>query len=52
MTKQDKEEFTAYLAACTDKQLEGVLEKEKGAGRMEYAGLVKDEMKRRGIANG
>lgn len=40
MTPQDTEEFLMYLEACTDRQLEGVLEKEKAAGREEYATLT------------
>ena len=47
MTKQDREEFIAYLRACTDAQVQGVLEKERAAGRMYYVRLAQDELNRR-----
>jgi hypothetical protein len=43
MNKQDKEEFVAYLRACTDSQVYGVLEKESVAGRVDYVDLAKAE---------
>lgn len=49
MTKKDKTEFNAYLKNCTDRQLEGVLEKERSAGRTEYVALTKQEMELRGL---
>lgn len=50
MTTTDRREFKAYLHNCTDAQVQGVLEKEKSAGRDDYAELAQDEMERRGLA--
>lgn len=50
MTKKDREEFVAYLRACTDRQVYGVLEKERAAGRRAYVELAKAELERRGLA--
>ena len=52
MNEQDREEFISYLRACTDRQVEGVLEKESGAGRDDYAELAREEAWRRGITLG
>lgn len=49
MTNQDKLEFKQYLRQCTDKQVLGVLEKERGAGREDYANLAEIEAARRGL---
>lgn len=49
MTDKDREEFVAYLKACTDKQVLGVYEKELNAWRKGYARLAYEEMLRRGI---
>lgn len=49
MTKKDREEFIAYLRACTDKQVQGVFEKETSAGRRAYANLARQEAERREI---
>ena len=49
MTKRDREEFKGYLANCTDRQVYGVYEKEKAAGRKAYANLALEEMRKRGI---
>lgn len=49
MTTQDREEFKQYLRQCTDRQVEGVLEKENAAGRDDYASLARDEAERREI---
>jgi hypothetical protein len=49
MTHQDAREFRAYLRACTDNQVRGVYEKERAAGRDDYAALAKTEAARRGI---
>lgn len=49
MTNDDRIEFKAYLRACTDKQVFGVLEKEQAANRQEYADLALDELERRGL---
>lgn len=50
MTKKDRLEFIAYLRACTDSQVYGVLEKERGAGREDYAELAENELERRNLA--
>jgi hypothetical protein len=49
MTEKDREEFVAYLRACSDRQVQGVFDKEAAAGRAEYAQLARDEAERRGI---
>lgn len=49
MTKQDRREFQAYLRACTDAQVWGVLEKEELAGREDYVELARNEAERRGL---
>lgn len=49
MKKQDKEEFEQYLKQCTARQVQGVLEKEKAAGRKDYAELAEQELQRRGL---
>lgn len=49
MTSKDKANFQAYLEACTDRQVQGVYEKERAAGRRGYANLAKVEAARRGI---
>lgn len=49
MTAKDITEFNAYLAACTDAQVVGVYQKEKAAGRDDYAALAANEATRRGI---
>lgn len=50
MTKADQADFTQYLKGCTDNQVRGVYEKEKAAGRDEYAELAKHEAELRGIS--
>lgn len=50
MTAKDRSEFKEYLRNCTDRQVYGVLEKEKAAGRQDYADLAQDELERRGLA--
>lgn len=50
MTEKDRREFKEYLRNCTDNQVHGVLEKEKNAGRQDYANLAQDELERRGLA--
>jgi hypothetical protein len=52
MTKKDREEFQAYLQACTDRQVYGVLEKEQKAGRRAYANLAREELARRNLLGG
>lgn len=49
MNRRDRDEFAAYLRNCTDRQVQGVYEKEKGAGRLDYADLAVAEAARRGI---
>lgn len=50
MNKNDRDEFKAYLRNCTDRQVYGVLEKERSAGRDDYAELAEAELERRGLA--
>lgn len=49
MTRKDKTEFEGYLRNCTDKQVQGVYDREKEARRMDYAALAVSEAERRGI---
>lgn len=49
MTKKDADEFILYLRQCTDQQVQGVYEKENGAGRHDYAGLARLEAAKRNI---
>jgi hypothetical protein len=49
ITAKDIREFRSYLRACTDEQVRGVYEKEKQAGRDEYATLAEIEAQRRGL---
>jgi hypothetical protein len=49
ITAKDIREFNGYLAACTDRQVQGVYEKESAAGREEYVALVEAEARARGI---
>jgi len=49
MTAKDRKEFNEYLRNCTDHQVYGVLEKEKSAGRQDYAELAEAELERRGL---
>lgn len=49
MTRQDRINFGGYLRQCTDAQVQGVYEKEKRAGREDYAMLAELEAVRRGI---
>ena len=50
MTAQDIREFRLYLRACTDAQVLGVLEKEREAGRDDYAELALYEAETRSLA--
>ncbi len=49
MTAQDMKEVRQYLKQCTDRQVQGVYDKEKNAGRNLYAELAIAEAERRGI---
>ncbi|HOU23912.1 MAG TPA: hypothetical protein PLN42_06650 [Anaerolineae bacterium] len=40
-------DFQQYLAQCTDRQVQGVWEKESAAGRSNYAALARAEMGKR-----
>jgi hypothetical protein len=42
-------DFELYLANCTDQQVLGAYEKERGAGRRHYAALARAEAIRRGL---
>jgi hypothetical protein len=50
LSKRDRDEFASYLRNCTDSQVQGVYDKERGAGRTAYANLAVQEAERRGIA--
>jgi hypothetical protein len=49
MTAHDMREFRGYLKNCTDRQVRGVYEKERDAGRDDYAELALAEAEARGI---
>jgi hypothetical protein len=49
MTTQDRKEFEGYLRQCTDRQVYGVLAKERRAGRADYADLARNELARRNL---
>ncbi|WP_157641872.1 hypothetical protein [Burkholderia ubonensis] len=49
MSAQDRREFNAYLRNCTDRQVQGVLEKEQAAGRKGYSDLAQAELEHRGL---
>jgi hypothetical protein len=46
MTQREKDGFAGYLRNCTDRQVQGVYDKEKGAGRRAYANLAVAEAER------
>jgi hypothetical protein len=50
MTREDREEFRLYCWNCTDRQVRGVYEKERDAGRDDYAEIARAEAERRNIA--
>ena len=49
MNAREIRDFCLYLQQCTDRQVEGVYEKERDAGRDKYAELARAEADRRGI---
>lgn len=49
MTKSEEQDFRGYLRNCTDRQVRGVYEKERDAGRTDYQRLAEIEAARRGI---
>ena len=49
VSNRDKAEFAAYLRACTDAQVLGVIEKEQKARRQQYAALAVKEAWMRGL---
>lgn len=50
MTKQDREQFKAYLRNCTDVQVQGVYDKERRlGGHSAYVRLALAEAARRGL---
>lgn len=49
MTRQDQDEFRAFLRDCTDAQVARIYRIERQAGRRGYAGLALSEAMRRGI---
>lgn len=49
MNAKDMKEFRQYLKLCTDRQVQGVYDKEHEAGREDYAELAIAEAEARGI---
>lgn len=49
VSASDLNDFRGYLRQCSDRQVQGVYDKEKSAGRDEYADLAQAEADRRGI---
>lgn len=49
MTKREEAEFRQYLRQCTDRQVRGVYEKERDAGRTDYMRLAEIEAAARKI---
>lgn len=49
LTLQDVREFAVYLHNASDRQVQGIFDREKGAGRDEYAALAMEEAQLRGI---
>lgn len=49
VTEQERNEFTGYLRNCTDRQVRGVYDKEKAAGRRDEMALAVAEAERRRI---
>lgn len=52
MSAKYRNEFKAYLQACTNSQVYGVLAKEQAAGRRAYVELAQAEILRRSIQSG
>jgi hypothetical protein len=50
MTREDREKFRLYCRACSARQVRGVYEKERAAGRDDYAEIARAEAERRNIA--
>jgi len=46
---QDIREFRGFLKQATDRQVQGIFDKETAAGREEYADLAQEEARIRGI---
>lgn len=49
ISAKDIREYMAYLKICTDRQVQGCYEKEKAAGREDYAALCEIEADNREI---
>ena len=49
MDADDMKDFNGYLRACTNRQIQGVFDKERKAGREDYAELARTEARVRGI---
>lgn len=47
MRASDRKDFVMYLERCTDRQVIGVLAKERAAKRWDYARLAKTEAQAR-----
>lgn len=49
LSAKDQREFNAFLHNATDRQLQGIYDKESAAGRDEYVALTEAEAERRGV---
>jgi hypothetical protein len=48
--RREASEFRAYLRACTDRQVQGVYDREKDAGRTKFATMAREEAASRGFS--
>lgn len=49
LTAQNIRSFSAFLDNASDKQLQGIYDRERAAGRAAYVELVKNEARSRGV---
>ena len=49
-SQDDQDDFAGFCRQATDRQLPAILDKERTAGRAEYARIAAAEMDRRGLA--
>lgn len=50
MTKQERAQFVAFCQNATDRQLPNIYQKERDAGRFDYAAIAEVEAARRGVS--